>query len=327
MFDLTSRNQTVPAEDVVAAIIDPAELEALVLEGLDAPPAEDDDRPAEALAGRVVQAFMLGQGWRVAEHRAAWLAALDKRQLADGTWPYDPNWRREIRIIGQVSAAYFLLGGRPRHRIALVDELQERQRLERWLAARNWASPWGGAGHDVIGLIQTMANLGIGSSGVACQVMDYVERLVDPESGHIAVGYHDEPGDQQFGACFAFGILYAFLHRGFPWADRLLDFLFTRQHASGSWAEQFPGGSFNMDAAWLLSRYTRLLPHRRAEAEAALRRLADYLRGELACRVGDERRKAALAMHKTIGLLAEVFPSPTHGHRIWRFATDVTIHP
>lgn len=319
--------RAISIDDPVSAIIDTGELEALMLQGLDAPPEADDERPAEDLAQLVVRAYTLGQGALIARHRQRWLDALDARQRADGTWPYDPRWRRAIRVVGQVSAAYFLLGARPRHRIALIDELQDPAALRQWLERRNWDHPWGGAGHDVIGLIQSMANLGVGSAGTACRVMDFVQALAEPDTGHLAAGRFEVAGDQQFGAAFAFGIIYAFMRRPLPWAEPLLDFVLVRQYASGSWAPTFPGGSFNMDAAWLLSRYTRLMPHRREQAEQALRRLARYLAQELEQRQGEARQRAATQMFKTIVLLAEVFPHPQHRHRIWRFATDLTLHP
>jgi len=312
--------------DIVNEIYDLARLEALMLRRLPARPPRRAT-PAERLAGIVSQHVTIGRKDRVMAHRDEWIDAINATQKRNGEWPYDPDWRREIGVIGQVSAALFQLGGRPKYRIRLVERLRRPAALNKWLRERNWAHPWGGAGHDVIGLVQTMANLGLPARGIAQRVVEFVEGLRQSGTGLLAEGHFDEPGDQQFGSTFAFGIIYEFLHLPLPDAPALVRFILSRQHRSGSWAKTFPGGSFNMDAVYLLSRWTRYGSPLRPDAETALKRLARYLKREIAKRRGREREDAAMVIAKTLLLLQEVFPSTRHRNRIWRYACDMTIHP
>ena len=203
-----------------------------------------------------------------------------------------------------------------------------KEALTRWLEGLNWGHPWGGAGHDCIGLVQAMANVGLGTRGAAQAVLEFVNvRMRERETGLVARGLFDEPGDQQLGSAFAFGIVFEFLKADFPWAERLAGFILSRQHRSGSWSREFPGGSFNMDAAWMLSRWTRYGSPLRAPAEAALRRLARWLGREVSRRRGAERERALMKIATTVLLLQEVFPSSSHRNRVWRYSCDMTIHP
>ena len=319
--------------DLVNDIYDLTKLEKLIVKRSPARPTKRlvAKTPAEPLAGMVIRHFNFGLGARVMPHRDEWIDAINSTQRPDGMWPKLPHacpWCDEMSPTGYVTAALWHLGGMPRYRVRPVEKLLKRPALVKWLAGRNWDHPWGGAGHECIGLVQTMANLGLGSRGAAQTVLNFVnERMRDPATGIIARGHYDEPGDQQFGSSFAFGIIFEFLKVDFPWADDLVEFILSRQHASGSWSTEFPGGSFNMDATWMLSRWTRHGSPRRAKAEAALRRLARWLRREVAARRGDEKEAGLMKVATTLLLLQEVFPSEAHRNRVWRYSCDMTIHP
>ncbi len=317
------------APDLVNDIYHLGKLEELMLSRMPAYPARAlvKKSTAPALAGIVKDHFMIGHGDRVLAHREAWIDAINETQRPDGTWPYDPQWMREVRVIGLVSGGLFHLGGRPRYRIELLDRFRRPRSLEKWLRERAWDHPWGGAGHDVIGLIATMTNLGLGTRGMAERVIRFIETQRQQGTGLIAEGHFDQPGDQQFGAAFAFGFLYDFLRVDCPWIDSLVQFILSRQKRSGSWAREFPGGSYNMDAAFMLSRWTRQNSPLRQDALAALRRLARYLKREIAKRHGREKQDAAIRIASTLLLLQETFPSPEHRNRVWRYGCDITLHP
>lgn len=287
--------------------------------------------PAESIAGVVKRHFTFGLGPRVMPHRREWLDALDSSQRPDGTWPRIPHscpWCGEARVFGRITAAYWHLGARPRRPIKPLERLARRPALVRWLEGLNWDHPWGGAGHDCIGLVQAMANIGVCTRGAVQTVLDFVnERMRAPRTGLIAKGRFVRSGDQRFGSAFAFGIVFEFFKADFPWAERLVKFILSRQHASGSWSKDFPGGSFNMDAAWMLSRWTRYGSKHRGAAEAALRRLARWLKRQVAKLRGSEKEEALMKIATTLLLLQEVFPSAAHRNRVWRYSCDVTIHP
>jgi len=286
--------------------------------------------PAEFLARMVQLHFVFGLGPRIMPYREEWIDAINSTQRPDGTWPtaHGCPYCPLMSATGYVTSALWYLGGRPRRRLRTVERLADRRSLRRWLEALNWGHPWGGAGHECIGLTQAMANLGISSRGTVQTVLDFVnERMREPRTGIIARGRFKEPGDQQFGSTFAFGIIFEFFKADFPWAERLVEFILSRQHPSGSWSREFPGGSYNMDAAWMLSRWTRHGSKHRAAAEAALRRLARWLKGEVARLRGAEKEAALLSIATTLLLLQEVFPSESHANRVWRYACDMTIHP
>jgi len=319
--------------DPVNNIYDLKKLEDLVLKRTPKRPTKRlvASTPPENLAGMVKRHFTFGAGARVMPHRQEWIDAINSTQRRDGTWPRIPHscpWCGDARVIGRITAALWHLGGMPRYRIKPIERLTRKPALIRWLEGLNWDHPWGGAGNDCIGLVQAMANLGICTRGTAQTVLNFAnERMRSPRTGLIAKGRFRAAGDQQFGSAFAFGIIFEFLKVDFPWAGRLVEFILSRQLPSGSWSKEFPGGSYNMDAAWMLSRWTRYGSKHRARAEAALLRLARWLKRQVAGRRGAEKERALKKIATTLLLLQEVFPSEAHRNRVWRYGCDMTIHP
>ncbi len=82
-----------------------------------------------------------------------------------------------------------------------------------------------------------------------------------------------------------------------------------------------------MDAAWILSRWTRYGSPLRPDAEAALKRLCRWLKREVAKLKGAEKEAGLMKIATTLLLLQEVFPSESHRNRVWRYSCDMTIHP
>ena len=319
--------------DVVGGICDLAGLQRLVEERTPRRPAKKlvARHGAESLAAMVCRHFNFGLGPRIMPYREEWIDAINSTQRADGSWDVPADscpWCGEARVIGRITAALWHLGGRPRRPVSFVERMARRATLLGWLRGLNWDHPWGGAGHDCIGLVQAMANVGVCSRGTVQTVLDFVNsQMREAGTGLIARGRFGEAGDQQFGSAFAFGIIFEFFKADFPWAERLVEFVLSRQRRSGSWSREFPGGSFNMDAAWMLSRWTRLGSPLRGEAEKALKRLARWLRREVAKLRGEARAEGLMSIATTLLLLQEVFPSESHRSPVWRYSCDMTIHP
>lgn len=319
--------------DIVNDIYDLKKLEALIFKRTPKRPTKPliASAPPERLAFMVKRHFDFGFGARIMSFREEWINAINSTQRPDGTWPFIPHSCipcRIIRPIGIITAALWHLGGQPKYRVKPVERLLNKRALIRWLEGLNWAHPWGDAGHNCIGLTQAMANIGIGTRGVVQMILNFADqKMRDPITGIIAKGHFDKPGDQQFGSSFAFGIIFEFFKVDFPWADRLVRFILSRQHASGSWSREFPGGSFNMDAVWMLSRWTRYGSRYRKDVEAALRKLARWLKREVANRKGEEKELGLMKIATTLLLLQEVFPSESHKNHVWRYSCDMTIHP
>ncbi len=320
-------------KDIVNDIYDLKKLEEFVLRHTPKRPTKRMAAKAHAedLAGAVRRHFDFGFGARIMPYRQEWIDAMNSTQRPDGNWtkkPYSCTWCSEMSTAGYITGALWHLGGKPRYKIKMAERLLKKRALIKWLETRHWGHPWGGAGHDCIGLTQVMANTGLGTRGMVQTVLNFVnEKMRDPKTGIIAKGHFDRPGDQQFGSSFAFGIIFAFFKVDFPWADRLVRFILSRQHPSGSWSKIFPGGSFNMDAAWMLSRWTRYGSKYRKDTEAALKKLARWLKRELPKTKGREWVAGLMKIATTLLLLQEVFPSERHKNRVWRYSCDMTIHP
>ncbi len=319
--------------DIVNDIYDLVKLEKLIEDDLPKRPTRKmiAATPPETLAAMVCRHFNFGLGSRILPHRDEWTDAINSAQERDGTWPRIPHscsWCGQARVAGRITGALWHLGGKPRYRLAWVERMSRKASLVKWLDDINWDHPWGGAGHDCIGLCQTMANLGLCTRGTVQTVLNHVNsKMRQLDTGLIAKGHFDEPGDQQFGSTFAFGIVFDFFKADFPWADDLVRFILSRQHRSGTWSKGFPGGSYNMDAAWILSRWTRYGSALRGDAEAALKRLARWLKREVAKLKGAEKKAGLMKIATTLLLLQEVFPSESHRNRVWRYSCDMTIHP
>src|SRR5690606_31486780 len=88
------------------------------------------DDGAAKMANIIKRHVEFGHAPRVLAHRQEWIDAINATQHPDGTWPYNPDYMRDIRMIGHVAAGLWHLGGQPAHRIRLVERLQRPAALD-----------------------------------------------------------------------------------------------------------------------------------------------------------------------------------------------------
>jgi len=120
------------------------------------------------------------------------------------------------------------------------------------------------------------------------------------------------------GGAFAQGIVYA--RFGWPLSrpEGTVRMLEELQLETGSWNVNWPAGSTDMDAAWMLDRYTRHDAELRGRAMPMLERCAKYTLARLAD--PEDSAKASVGTHvNLLSVLRTVFPDPSDDLPPWRF--------
>jgi hypothetical protein len=215
-----------------------------------------------------------------------------------------------------------MLGGRPTHPVRAIERVvASTGSVREWLDGLDWAWPWGGptgAGHGMISLTFSAADLGLITVAQLEIIREKLEAGRDDVYGVWHRDHFTKPEVKQLGGAFAFGIVYA----RFRWpllrpegAIRMLEEL---QRPTGSWSDTWPAGSTDMDAAWMIDRYTSHDAALRARAMPMLERVAEYS----VARLSDPADFAKAALHTNVNLLSvlrKVFPDPQDDVQPWEF--------
>ncbi len=183
-----------------------------------------------------------------------------------------------------------------------LEPLLEWTALKAWLEERDWERPWSGAGHDVPGVASALAVTEMAPLSWYHRLFDWLDQEQDPATGMWRRGAFAALTTNQLGAAFHFYFIYEHFRRPIPRCEAILDATLSLQAASGSWTPNMPPGFIDLDAAYTLSRASRVAQHWRADALAGLRRLADYT---LASVLDPEQRVCTFAdTHTALGTVA-----------------------
>jgi hypothetical protein len=292
------------------------------LAALDELPEHAREGRAESISGFVTLALKLDRLDRVAPHREALLTALQAGQDPDtGTWAHE-EWHVPLVPVLQRVTALHALGARPMHPVRELERvLSDERTLRRWVEGLDWSRPWGGptgAGHSLISMTYSADDLGL----ITQSQLEIIRCIVEAGRDDVYGAWHRDhlgtPAMMHLGGGFAQGIVYA--RFGWPLdrpggTVRLLEEL---QLESGSWNERWPAGSTDMDAAWMLDRYTRHDAALRRRALGMLERCARYTIARLG--EPENAEKTSIGTHvNLLSVLRGVFPDPADDVPPWRF--------
>jgi len=193
--------------------------------------------------------------------------------------------------------------------------------LREWLDALDWAWPWGGptgAGHNMICMTYSAADLGLISQAQLEIVRATLDAHRDETYGVWSRGHFTRPELKQLGGAFAMGIVYARFRWPLSNPAGVVRLLEEMQLPSGSWMAEWPSRSTDMDAAWLLDRYTRHDAALRTRAVAMLERLARCHVAKLGDPVEGDKQSLGSSLN-LLAVLRTVFPDPGDDTPPWRF--------
>jgi hypothetical protein len=170
----------------------------------------------------------------------------------------------------------------------------------------------------MISLTFSAADLGI----ITQAQLELVRRALDAGRDDVYGVWHRDHftklAAMQLGGAFAMGIVYARFRWPLPRPEGVVRMLEEMQLATGSWSDQWPAGSTDMDAAWLLDRYTRHDAALRAWALPMLARLAEYTIARLSD-PADFESPSPVSIVNLLSILRAVFPDPRDDAPPWEF--------
>ena len=259
---------------------------------------------------------------RVPPHRDRLIEALRADQDPDtGMWTHE-EWHVPLVPVLQRVPMLHLLGAPPLHPVRELERiLSSDEALRDWVESLDWSHPWGGptgAGHNLISFTYSADDLGLISQAQLEIIRQVVEAGRDDVYGVWHRDHLKTPEMMHLGGAFATGIVYARFGWPLDRPEGTVKLLEEIQLPTGSWNENWPAGSADMDAAWLLDRYTRHNAGLRKRAMPMLERCAEYTVKRLTD--PDDFAKAAIDTHlNLLSILRNLFPNPNDDLPPWRF--------
>ena len=215
-----------------------------------------------------------------------------------------------------------MLGARPARPLTVLEPLRDIDTCRRWVASH--ADPHTAVPHHRYGLGAVLMHSNPAPPpGWTEAFLAAVRGLQDAASGL----FPNAAGRLDISATFMFSKILLNAGRELPLAEAMFDALLSAQRPDGGFTDHDSIGYHDMDAAFLLTHTAERVGYRRADAHAALRRLAARL-GELWQRDGAFRcdPHQALAILSLAGVLKRALGGEVAGTATCRFHfTDPTL--
>ena len=258
------------------------------------------------------------------EQRARWAATLNRFQCPEGgAYCYPPfakqSWQHATM---NTVIALNMLGARPARPLAVLEPLRDIDTCRRWVAAH--ADPLTAVPHHRYGLGAVLMH---GSPppppGWTDAFLCAIRGLQDPASGL----FPNATGRLDISATFMFSKILLNAGGELPRAEAMFDSLLATQRPDGAFTDHEAIGYHDIDAAFLLAHVAGRRGYRRADAHAALRRVAARLgalwQREAAFRCDPHQ---ALAILSLAGVLKRALGDEVAGTATCRFHfTDPTL--
>ena len=281
---------------------------------------EPDDR--EKVIGTIALAHRLGRLDLVLPRRERLIPILQQGQDgASGGFPHE-EWHVPLVPVLLTVTGLRVLGAGLLHPVRELERiLSSDEALRDWVESLDWSHPWGGptgAGHNLISFTYSADDLGL----ISQAQLEIIRQVVDAGRDDVYGVWHRDhlktPEMMHLGGAFATGIVYARFGWPLDRPEGTVKLLEEIQLPTGSWNENWPAGSADMDATWLLERYTRHDAALRRRAMPMLERCAEYTVKRLTD--PDDFAKAAIDTHlNLLSILRALFPNPNDDLPPWRF--------
>ena len=258
------------------------------------------------------------------EQRSRWAATLNRFQYPEGgAYCYPPfakqSWQHATM---NTVIALNMLGSRPARPLTVLEPLRDIDTCRRWVESH--ADPYTAIPHHRYGLgAVLMHSSPPPPSGWTDAFLGAIRRLQDVASGL----FPNAAGHLDISATFMFSKILLNAGRELPRAEAMFDALLAVQRPDGAFTDHEALGYHDMDAAFLLAHVAARNGYRRADARAALRRLAARL-GDLWRRHGafHDDPHQALAILSLAGVLKRFLGDEVAGTATCRFHfTDPTL--
>jgi hypothetical protein len=205
--------------------------------------------------------------------RAAWVRTLQNFQDPPTGQFREPTHATE-HVTAHVIAALELFDARPKHPLAFLEPLKDRQALFRFLDSLNWSQPWA-TSHRPAGIAASFLNAEAVGREWFDWFFEWFNREADPATGMWRRGAALAAGRPAFdfvGGAFHIHFIYDALREPWPHPDKVIDFVLGTQRPSGLFLADdffdFP----DIDGVYCLNRALRQCGHRAADCRAALRK-------------------------------------------------------
>ena len=258
------------------------------------------------------------------ELRARWAATLNQFQYPEGgAYCYPPferaSWQHATM---NTVIALNMLGARPACPLAMLEPLRDIDTCRRWVESH--ADPLTAVPHHRYGLgAVLMHSSPPPPPGWADVFLAAIRRLQNPATGL----FPNAAGRANISATFMFAKILLNAGGELPRAEAMFDALLAAQRPHGAFTDHDTLGYHDMDAAFLLAHVAERHRYRRADARAALHRLAARVgawwqhHGAFRC---DPHQ--ALALLSLAGVLARALGAEVAGTATCRFHfTDPTL--
>jgi len=204
-----------------------------------------------------------------AAQRREWIAYIgDQQDPGDGSYRHLTG-HCATHAFCHATGALNMLGGRQRHRPALLDAYLDVEGVPAWLDGIDWVNQWG-ASHDVWGAGVPLVCTPSTPVEWTEAVFGWLDAEADPGTGFWRRGVEASSPMQYLGGAFHIWPLYAALERPIPHPERVIDGVLALQRPSGSFGGGFDYG--NMDGVWVLQYLCERTDWRREEVLEALER-------------------------------------------------------
>lgn len=215
----------------------------------------------------------------------------------------------------QTVRALRILGAELRHFPAHLRAMMTPAGLEGWFDSLDWDSPRGGSHHEVLGLVPLVVS--VNDDRLTETFFRAIGRQQDPQAGTWP------RGRTNISRTFAYTAIHLAAGRLPSRPEAVVDEMLRLQDDGGLWDRDLPH-FHTMDACYVLVRLPGRIGHRRADADAALRRLSRAMRHAFAraqpALLDNPHRM--LAVTHTFGLLQEALPDEYPSQRPYRFDWD-----
>ena len=251
------------------------------------------------------------------ELRARWAATLNRFQYPEGgAYCYPPfaqqSWQHATM---NTVIALNMLGGRPARPLTVLEPLRDIDTCRRWVESH--ADPHTAIPHHRYGLGAVLMH---SSPPLPPGWRDAFLGAIRSLQGRPSGLFPNAAGRLDISATFMFSKILLNAGRELPRAEAMFDSLLAAQRAGGAFTDHEALGYHDMDAAFLLVHVAERHGYRRADARAALRRLAARLgawwkcHGAFRCDPHD-----ALAILSLAGVLKRALGDEVAGSATCRF--------
>lgn len=232
------------------------------------------------------------------DEKAQWIAHFDSYQSEQDGLFYDPvidstlfrtfDWWGARHLALHMVSAYTALGGRPKYPFRFVEEYYDIGRIKDWLDAFNWNGPLTYT-DDIdnkimnVGCILQYQRDAWNDERAAAAVTylrEYLAQRIDPETGMWGPSDIRQSLQRSRVVQFAYHLFPIYFYDSIPigWPDKVLQHVLATQNDLGGFGVCANSSACeDIDSIDLLVRLAPLVPERKADIDAALRKAFSWV--------------------------------------------------